>query len=85
MYRSPLSRTGCGAPPGDWDYSFPAPFPVRFSFDLALAKENVRKVHPGAEILDVSSTTGAGFTDWLSWLDSKRKACAGRRADLVTS
>ncbi|MBZ5608475.1 MAG: hydrogenase nickel incorporation protein HypB [Acidobacteriia bacterium] len=54
------------------------------SFDLPLAKENVRKVHPGAEILDVSATTGAGFDDWLSWLDSKRKACAGHRMDLVS-
>ncbi len=53
------------------------------SFDLALAKENVRKVHPGAEILDVSSTTGAGFSDWLSWLESKSKACASHRVDLV--
>ncbi len=55
------------------------------SFDLALAKENVRKVHPGAEILDVSSATGAGFDEWLSWLDSKRKSCAGHSLDLVSS
>ena len=42
------------------------------SFDLAEAKENVRKVHPDAEILEVSSSTGAGFPDWLSWLESRR-------------
>lgn len=53
------------------------------SFDLALAKENVRKVHPDTEILDVSATTGAGMNDWLSWLESKRKACAAHRVDLV--
>jgi hydrogenase nickel incorporation protein HypB len=54
------------------------------SFDLALAKENVRNVNPGAEILDVSSTTGDGFTNWFSWLENKRRACAAQRAELVT-
>jgi hydrogenase nickel incorporation protein HypB len=53
------------------------------SFDLALAKENVRKVHQNAEILDVSATTGAGLNDWLGWLEDKRKACALHRVDLV--
>jgi len=48
-------------------------------FDLAVAKENVRKVHPEAEILDVSCTAGIGLDDWLSWLDSKRKRCLERR------
>ena len=52
-------------------------------FDLALAKENVLKVHPEAEILDVSSTAGIGFDDWLVWLDSKRKLCLERRMVFV--
>jgi hydrogenase nickel incorporation protein HypB len=54
------------------------------AFDLALAKENVRKVHPGAEILDVSAFTGAGFEAWLSWLESRSKACASHRVEVTT-
>ena len=54
------------------------------SFDLALAKENVRKVHPEAEILDISCTARIGFDDWLSWLESKRKLCLERRMAFVT-
>lgn len=54
------------------------------SFDLALAKENVRKVHPEAEILDISSTAGIGFDDWLSWLESRHKLCLERRMAFLT-
>ena len=55
------------------------------SFDIALAKENVRKVHPDAEIIEVSSTTRAGFSDWLSWLDNRRRLCAAHSAASVAS
>jgi hydrogenase nickel incorporation protein HypB len=54
------------------------------SFDLALAKENVRKVHPDAEMIEVSSTTGIGFDTWLPWLRSKQELCLERRASFVT-
>jgi len=54
------------------------------SFDLEQAKENVRKVHPSAEILEVSSSTGDGLTDWLAWLDTKHKSCQARRMDFAT-
>ena len=54
------------------------------SFDLAAAKENVAKVHPEAEIMEVSSTTGIGFDNWLAWLEDKRKACLERCAEFVT-
>ena len=50
-------------------------------FDIAKAKENVQKVHPGAEILEVSSTTGANLDDWYAWLERKR---AGSAQDLPT-
>jgi hydrogenase nickel incorporation protein HypB len=55
------------------------------SFDVDEAKENVRKVHPGAEILELSATDGAGFSDWLAWLEDRRKACMEARAQAVTS
>jgi hydrogenase nickel incorporation protein HypB len=54
------------------------------SFDLALAKENVRKVHPDAEILEVSAIDRLGFNDWLSWLQSQSNLCMERRAYFVT-
>lgn len=41
-------------------------------FDIAKAEANARKVHPGVEIVRVSSTAGAGLTEWLQWLERKR-------------
>ncbi len=40
---------------------------VPFRLDDALA--NARTVQPGIQILQVSSTTGAGMDDWLRWLE----------------
>src|SRR6516164_7432482 len=37
-------------------------------FNANLARENARRVHPQIEIIDVSSTTGAGLDQWLNWL-----------------
>jgi hydrogenase nickel incorporation protein HypB len=42
------------------------------SFDMALAKENVRKVNPNVEILELSCTTGAGLDQWYAWLEHRR-------------
>jgi hydrogenase nickel incorporation protein HypB len=41
-------------------------------FDIAAARENARKVHPAMEILEVSSTTGAGLEAWREWLHARR-------------
>jgi hydrogenase nickel incorporation protein HypB len=46
------------------------------TFDMALARENVRKVNPNVEILEVSCTTGAGLDAWYGWLQHRRVACA---------
>ncbi len=43
-------------------------------FDINAAAENARKVHPGMEIVKVSSLTGAGLHEWITWLEAKRKA-----------
>jgi hydrogenase nickel incorporation protein HypB len=37
-------------------------------FDLARARSNALRVHPGMEILEVSCTTGAGLETWQKWL-----------------
>src|SRR5581483_10712198 len=45
------------------------------SFDLELAKDNVRKVNPGVEILEVSCTTNHGLDTWYGWLENRRVRC----------
>lgn len=52
-------------------------------FDIAEAEENVRKVHPGVEIVRVSCTAGAGLTEWLQWLERKKKAVRQETESLV--
>lgn len=42
-------------------------------FDIAAARANARRVNPGIEILEVSSTTGAGLDGWLQWLEARRR------------
>ena len=44
---------------------------VPFSADLA--RENARRVHPGMEIIDVSSTTGEGLDRWMDWLKARQE------------
>jgi hydrogenase nickel incorporation protein HypB len=44
---------------------------VPFSADLA--RENARSVHPGMEIIDVSSTTGEGLDRWMEWLKARQE------------
>ncbi len=42
------------------------------NFDLALACEYARRVHPEIEIIETSCTTGAGLDKWLEWLKARR-------------
>lgn len=42
-------------------------------FNADLARENARRVHPGMEIIDVSSTTGEGLDRWMDWLNARRE------------
>jgi len=51
-------------------------------FSLELAKENVRKVNPNVEILEVSCTTGAGLDKWYQWLEQRRAGCAQAKSAL---
>jgi len=44
------------------------------NFDIGLARENARRVHPEIEIVEVSCTTGAGLDAWREWLTRRRKA-----------
>jgi len=49
-------------------------------FNVELARENARRVHPQIEMIDVSSTTGEGLDAWLGWLRQRQQAKnAGKR------
>ncbi len=52
-------------------------------FDINKAEENARKVHPGMEIVRVSSTAGNGLKEWLQWLEGKKKAVHEKAESLV--
>ena len=43
-------------------------------FDIEAAAENARRIHPGIEIVKVSSLTGNGLHEWLMWLGQRRRA-----------
>lgn len=47
-------------------------------FDIAQAREYARAIHPGIEILEVSSTTGQGLDTWRTWLTHRVSALAAR-------
>lgn len=54
-------------------------------FKAELARENALRVHPQIEIIEVSSTTGAGVDAWIAWLKARqvkaREAAAAASRD----
>jgi hydrogenase nickel incorporation protein HypB len=46
------------------------------SFDIATARANALRVHPGMDILEVSCRSGQGLEDWLTWLEQRRAQSA---------
>lgn len=42
-------------------------------FDIAKARENIQKTHPGAEVIELSCTTGEGIDEWMKWLEVRRE------------
>jgi hydrogenase nickel incorporation protein HypB len=42
-------------------------------FQAALAREYAEMAHPGIEIIETSSSTGAGFDRWMAWLEQRRQ------------
>ena len=40
-------------------------------FDVNLAKDNMRKVHPNMPIFEMSAKTVEGFEPWIEWLKTK--------------
>jgi len=54
-------------------------------FDINVAAENARRVHPGMEIVKVSCLTGNGLHEWLKWLEQRRRACKAHTPETVHS
>lgn len=50
-------------------------------FDIAKAEENARKVHPRVEIVRVSCMTGDGLTQWLQWLERRKKKAVRKETE----
>ncbi|MCF8114334.1 MAG: hydrogenase nickel incorporation protein HypB [Desulfotignum sp.] len=48
-------------------------------FDAPLAVENMKKVHPGMPVFELSAKTGEGFDTWLEWLREKVKQKQGNQ------
>jgi len=46
-------------------------------FDIAAARDNARKVHPGMDLLEVSCTTRQGLEEWLAWIYRRQRKTAG--------
>ena len=48
-------------------------------FDIERCLGFARRVKANVEILHISALTGAGFDDWLAWLDARHRAAASVR------
>jgi hydrogenase nickel incorporation protein HypB len=46
-------------------------------FDAARAVANAREVNPGVQVIELSTQSGHGMSDWYGWLRSQMAACAG--------
>jgi hydrogenase nickel incorporation protein HypB len=46
-------------------------------FDAPLAVENMKQVHPGMPVFEISAKTQEGFEPWLEWLKTKVKEKLG--------
>ncbi|CAL96416.1 hydrogenase nickel incorporation protein HypB [Azoarcus olearius] len=54
------------------------------SFDVARAIGYARRVNPRLQVLQLSSTSGSGFDEWLAWIDAglaDRAGAAARAAE----
>jgi hydrogenase nickel incorporation protein HypB len=52
-------------------------------FNIVAAEENARRVHPGIEIIRVSSTRRTGLGAWMAWLGARREKMLSARAAAV--
>jgi hydrogenase nickel incorporation protein HypB len=43
-------------------------------FDIAAAEGNAHRIHPGMDVVRLSSLTGAGLEAWQKWIAERRRA-----------
>ncbi len=53
------------------------------SFNLGAAEKNARRVHPEMEIVKVSSASGDGLQQWLTWLQQRKRAQETARSEAL--
>ena len=49
-------------------------------FDIAAARENARKAHPGIDIVETSCTARHGLEEWLAWVYGRQQKAIGAPA-----
>ena len=52
-------------------------------FEVSMAVENARRVHPEIEMLRVSCQTGNGLREWMNWLERRKRTFLAEVADTV--
>ena len=50
-------------------------------FDPQRCVAAIRRINPGARVLLVSATSGAGLADWYAWLDAQTPAVPAGSGD----
>ena len=55
------------------------------NFDVERCAGHARRVHPAITVICISSTTGAGFPDWLRWLETQAADARARRRESVAA
>lgn len=53
-------------------------------FDIVVAEENARRIHPGINVVKLSCLTGAGLEQWQSWIEERSHELQALRGALVT-
>ena len=56
---------------------------VNFKLDEAIA--HARRVNPSLQVIQVSATSGAGFDEWLAWIEAGLAAQAAKRQETVAA
>lgn len=51
-------------------------------FDLEAVRKNVRQIHAGMEIIELSCTAGSGLERWLQWLSARMQEKRGSARSL---
>src|SRR3954470_5267066 len=50
-------------------------------FDREMAHKNIQAVRPGMKVFELSSKSGAGFGEWIEWLEQARQSAQLRIRD----